>query len=144
MTRESNFWAWIKNGAKKLEWNGSPEYLLDRIENSAVSSMPDVSGASYRMGTEFWLELKVNRRATILRPKFRPGQADWLYRRWNLGARAWLLVKHGEGLKSHYYLVPGNLARQVENGVPLLAAGAYSRVPLRATVEQILERASTR
>jgi hypothetical protein len=87
---EQRLWDRVRDGLREASL--TPDVLaqgnhileLDRVENAAAKSMPDVFG---RWGQfDFWIELKV---APL---KFQPGQASWLARQWECRSNSWLLV----------------------------------------------------
>lgn len=119
-TRESNLWASFKHGTKHLVQIG--RLLINRVENKAARSMPDVEGIVNGVGFgQFWIELKTTHRparlTTPIRVTFQPGQSTWLSKRWAFGGNAWLLVQVGKAHQRSLYLIQGCDAPLVEQGV---------------------------
>lgn len=119
-TRESNLWASMKYGCRHLVKMG--RLLINRVENKASLSMPDLEGMVWGPGfVQFWIELKTTHRpkrtTTPIRVKFQIGQPQWLERRWNFGGNAWVLIQVGKAHQRSLYLVPGCYAPLVDEGV---------------------------
>jgi len=75
---ESEFWGKMKPFLAK----SAIRTMTTRVENSAVSGMPDVCGRI--QGGDFWFELKIVKSDHVV---LRHSQAAWMYRRQVLGAR---------------------------------------------------------
>lgn len=136
-TRETSLWAWLR----KFH---ADDLHMERVENAASSSHPDVDGC--KAGGAFKIELKTAdrpaRETTSIRTKFQPGQSDWLARRWACGGRAWLLIQVGSAHAARRYLIRGSVAFIVEDGVVEYLLRDLSVTPADATAEQIVSTAA--
>ena len=125
MSRESALWTWLAKA--KLTFRESLHML--RIETSTMKGFPDVEGyLSIKSvpggGGNFLMELKSSERPakseTVVRFKVRDREAqiNFLKKRWKLGHNAWLLLQVGSGNQGKRYLIPGQHAQMVYDGVP--------------------------
>lgn len=120
-TREKNLWYSMKNGLKPLIQAGELE--INRVENRARNSMPDVEGHLGQEGCgQFWIELKTahrpKRASTPIRTKFQDGQSQWGNNRWAIGGNAYLLIQVGKAAQRKLYLIEGCNMALVEEGLP--------------------------
>jgi hypothetical protein len=125
-TRETSLWQWLKKAAPEF----AEDLCLDRVENAAMSGMADVNGCL--RGQEFWIELKTSARPsspdTRIKPRFQPGQPEWLRKRSRAGSKAYVLLQVGQGGQARRYLLDGVWAKR-------LAAHGFTEAEL---VEQSL------
>lgn len=131
---EAALWVWLSQARRA-------GHHLERVENTIGSSMPDVEASTGKGG--LWIELKTadapKRDSTPVALKFRPGQARWLKRRWDVDSGAWLLCQ----VDRTRYLIPGSLAGVVEDGLTVAQLEEISIKIERPTAVNILETAST-
>lgn len=96
---------------------------LTRIENSVSDGFPDVEYTLLLNGLPYWaaVELKTAARPKLhtspVQVKFRPAQIPWLRKRWAVRGSAWALVQVGSGKDLARYLIPGDQAGIVAEGV---------------------------
>ena len=115
MARETALWNWLRKARKELR----SDLHMERVENGAASGTPDVEGL-LTGGSQFWIELKSAprpKRGGPVRFKVRAGQVEWLRRRCAVGGRAYLLLQVGSGASARRYLVWGDYAASIMNGV---------------------------
>lgn len=118
MASESSLWQWLR-GARKYFGAG---LHITRIENTAGVGAPDVEGML--LGDQFQLELKIAsvrpaRATTKLRfgSPLRESQLEWCEARLAAGGRVGYLIQVGQGTDRSVYLIPGQLARVLHEGV---------------------------
>lgn len=116
--------------AEKNLWNSMREALrvfrenvhYTRIENSVSDSFPDVEVQLYLEPVSYHctIELKTASRpansSTNVPVHVRSGQSRWLRKRWNVKGSSWLFIQVGSRYDLARYLIPGNLAMDVEEG----------------------------
>lgn len=118
MTRESGLWSWLK----KARVHYKDDLHMNRVENSVMRGTPDVEGhlAPYR---QFWIELKsaarpANAETPIrFKVKDREAQVEWLVRRRKVGGLSWLLLQVGSAGTRRLYLISGEHAAAVYDGL---------------------------
>lgn len=131
---EAALWTWLSQARRS-------GHHLCRVENTLGSAMPDVEASTGRGG--FWIELKTcakpKRDRTSVPVRFRPGQAAWLKRRWDVDSGAWLLCQ----VDRERFLIPGSLAPVVETGLTYRElVGVSIKILAPMTPEKVLEAAS--
>ena len=97
--KESTFWRKLR----PLMLEAAPGIVVDRVESWSTPSFPDVSGTWRHR--DFWIELKIVRNNRV---KMRPGQVQWLKRRWRAGSRCFVLAYKPES--NFMTLINGDLA----------------------------------
>jgi hypothetical protein len=142
MTLEKNLWSWLSNTRKVFK----ADLHMNRVENSAISGMPDVEGFLVHHG-QFWIELKSAKRPkrldTPIRMKFQPGQAEWLIKRSKLGGNVWMLIQVGSFGDKRLYLIDGLYAKAVKDGVPESKLQDWAvLLPYALKAEMIIKRAA--
>jgi len=96
-------------------------FHIERVENMIGTSTPDVEGCF--LGTSFHIELKQCdrpvRKTTNIKIRFEDGQTDWLTDRAKAGGACFILLQvNGKSRKyDSKYLIPGHLAKSIENPV---------------------------
>ncbi len=112
---ESRLWEWLSKARRVFK----SRLHISRIENEIGRGIPDTEACLD--GVQLWIELKCTKRpansTTRLKIIFQAGQPEWLRRRVRAGGRAFVLVQVGKGGEARRYLVPGDLAEQLEEGV---------------------------
>lgn len=141
MSSESNLWNWLKCANLVLR----EDLHMCRVENSAISGMPDVEGC-FR-GNQFWIELKCIDRpmkeSTSLRPKFRPTQIPWMKRRLGAHGKVFVLLQVGLGRRLSRYLIPSYKVALLVTGHREVVIKALSLSPSSATASEIIMIAAT-
>lgn len=111
--RESTLWRWLTSAQPQF----GQRLHMCRIENRLSASAADVEGCLDGFG--FWIELKCAARPakllTPIRLRFERGQTAWLNRRREAGGASWVLIQVGSGADARRYLVPGDLAPDLEH-----------------------------
>lgn len=140
-TRETSLWNWLKK-AKPIFKRG---LCLDRIENSALKSMPDTNGHLKGAG-EFWIELKTATRPTDpgnkVRTKFQDGQPEWHRKRAAVGCNVFVLLQVGSYSKARRYLLPGEYAHKMQSGMTESELEARSIIPPVCLPEEVVQLAA--
>lgn len=144
MSYERNLWGWMRDQSKRVA-----DLVLDRVENSCMRGMADVSGIY--AASDFWVELKGAKRpvrpTTRLRFELSPWQVAWLQRRWAAGGRTWVYLRVGEGARISRYVVcpgePGHLER-LQAGVTEEEVAGMSLLPAAHSFMDAVRRFSHR
>lgn len=115
MALEKALWQRVRKGGVALRELGHGVHLV-RVENLVGEGDPDVDG--FINDAAIKLELKSCARparpTTVIRPKKRQDQEDWLMARHNAGCRTcFVLIQVGDAAKARLYLIPGNLYAQI-------------------------------
>lgn len=137
---ETSLWKWLSCLRGDLS---RADLHMSRVENSAAPGMPDVEGCFRHK--QFWLELKIGKRragtSAVDVDHLRVKQVQWLHNRWLVGGNAWLLIRVESEAASRdpaLYLLPGNLARDVLEGMTELEMRRASHISPDASQEEIL------
>ncbi len=116
MTTEAGLWKWLKQVKRQLRRD---DLHIDRVENSVGAGFPDVEGMLDTIW--FGIELKVNSRpaheTTPIKVKVRDSQIKWHPRRRRAGGLCWFLCQVGEGHQRKLYLIPGDYAQELLDGM---------------------------
>lgn len=151
MSLESSLWEWMRDHDY-----GFYDLQMTRIENAAVSGVPDVEGFLFIRGSDlcepvaeqFWMELKVETRPAgkklkIKVRKLRTKQVAWLHNRARIKGRAWILLRlEGGGRPRSHYLLSGIFARiLLEEGMTEDDMDKYSVCAPQASPAEIVKRA---
>lgn len=137
MARESRLWDWLRDG-----WKGVQHLHARRVENRANDGDPDVDGCYD--GVYFELELKgCNRpanRSTPLDFEVRQSQVIWHKRRRRAGGNNWIYIRVGYGRDVQRYLVRGEHAQLLRDGVTEAQLAAASVIRPNHTPFEVLQR----
>lgn len=141
-TRESNLWKWLVKDRREFKHR----LHMTRIENSAGKSTPDVEGCLN--GSQFWTELKCESLPrhpdTPIKPRFQPGQPEWLARRSNAGGLSWVLLQVGKGPSAQRFLIEGQHAAGLAHGATIAQLQRMSVIdPKSNSTEFILAMADS-
>ncbi len=143
MARETSLWNWLKKARMTFKY----DLHMNRVENSTMKGMPDVEG-HLTWGNQFWIELKSAARpakpSTLIRFKVkdREAQVEWLRRRRLVGGYAWLLLQVGSGGDRKLYLIPGEDAAEVYEGVKEMRLRQLTKLPEAYTPSDVVRRAA--
>jgi hypothetical protein len=127
-TAEKNLWNSMRVALKVF----GADLHYTRIENSVSDGFPDVElqlledGVSYHATTELKTAARPGKPGTPVSVGIRPGQIQWLKKRWRVQGSAWILLQVGSGRELARYLIPGDLALDVSTGVPESTLLCYS------------------
>lgn len=137
MARESRLWDWIREG-----WKTIPNLHVRRVENRVSEGDPDVDGC-YR-GTYFEVELKGCNRPTnpdtLLDFEVRQAQVVWHRRRCRAEGNNWIYVRVGYGRDIRRYLLRGELASMLRDGMTEAQLLAASVLHPGHNTRELLER----
>lgn len=140
-TRENSLWNWLK----KAKLTFKRDLRIDRIENAAGRSFPDVEGKLKRSGN-FKIELKTEKRPTSpdtrIKTKFQDGQPEWHRKSCAVGDNCFVLLQVGSYSKARRYLLPGTYAHAMQRGLTEAELEARSIVPPVALAEEIIQAAA--
>ena len=133
--RESSLWKWLEAGKP----NGC---LMERMENSVNTDMPDVLGV-YRNGA-FMTELKVavaGKGGSVKIKWSSAGQISFAAH-WNsAGLRTWTLVQVPEYGR---YLISGHYVKHLSRAVTISELREWTATPENAVAFQIISRMAGR
>ena len=113
MAREVRLWEWLRENSR-----GMPGLHMRRVENLVSSGDPDVDGCIN--GVYFELELKGcdrPKQGGVLDFEVRQAQVVWHRKRWRVGGNCWIYCRVGKARDIQRYLVPGNKAQILADGV---------------------------
>ncbi len=144
-TAEKNLWNSMRTALKVF----GADLHYTRIENSVSDGFPDVElqlledGVSYHATTELKTAARPVHFETSVSVGVRPGQVRWLKKRWRVRGSAWILLQVGSGRDLARYLIPGDLAEDVSNGVPESTLLRYSVCEPNDPLDRIVRIACT-
>lgn len=116
VARENSLWKWLK----PVRIHFREKLVLGRLENSVGAGWPDVEGFLEDYG-QIWIELKSAARpadplTNVDLKHTRDAQVRWLSKRWAMQQRVFILIQVGSGYAALRYLIPGNLAQDLQDG----------------------------
>jgi penicillin-binding protein-related factor A (putative recombinase) len=134
MGLEQNLWKWLKKEVQPLV--AQKDLHICRVENPVGPGYPDVEGCYKGIG--FHLELKAVERpkkneTLITLRHMRQRQIIWLEKRWRAGGSAWVLLRIGQREGARIYLLPGNTAARLREGVLERSIDAISEIHPQAS-----------
>ena len=136
---EKALWRWLRTART------APDYLMQRVENSAGRGTPDAYAIRLYDGRIAWLELKVSprpvRATSILNYRIRESQVEWFAAAQH--SRSFLLLRVGQGrtLMRHYLLTPRAVALAAKRKRNERWHAEHSAVAPTATHDEILHSA---
>ncbi len=141
-TQENHLWRWFS----KVKPYFRERLHMCRVENLVMSGMPDVEGCLDAI--QFWIELKTSARprktSDTVKVKFRPTQPVWLRRRNLAGGRVFVLLQVGSGRQASRYLIPGQHAPKIVEGLTEDGLGKLSLIERSAKATDIVKMARGR
>lgn len=142
--RESGLWKWLR----KAQFHYRGALAMYRVENMLAAGMADVEGSL--LDSQFFAELKSEARPARentpirFKVKDREAQMNWLKERWRLAGNAWLFVQVGSSHQAARYLIPGQYAQSVYDGLCEADIAILSRSSATDTAADIVARMARR